>query len=70
MLNAFLESPRSFVRVGDILEYLEAEMDDRFLFHMQILEDQHFVERLDRAQGLGYEVQMGGEFEWRSYPCD
>lgn len=67
VLNAFIDSPRSFVWVADIME-TGIDLDDRFLFHMQILEDQGFVECLDRKSELGYEILLGGEFEWKSRP--
>ena len=68
VLNAFLDGERSFVWPQDILDAVGSDMDDRFLFHMQILEDQRFVECLDRTRGLGYEIHLGGQFEWRSHP--
>ena len=44
------------------------EIDDKFLFHIQILEDQHFVECLDKKSEIGYEISLGGQFEWKSRP--
>ncbi len=67
ILNAFIDSPRSFVWVADIME-TGIDLDDRFLFHMQILEDQGFVECLDKKSELGYEITLGGNFEWKSRP--
>jgi hypothetical protein len=67
ILNAFIESPRSFVWVADIVEK-GIEIDDKFLFHIQILEDQHFVECLDKKSEIGYEISLGGQFEWKSRP--
>lgn len=67
ILNTFLESPRSFVWVADIMDKGIA-MDDKFLFHMQILEDQHFIECLDKTSQLGYEITLGGAFKWQSRP--
>ena len=67
VLNAFIDSPRSFVWVADIME-TGIDLDDRFLFHMQILEDQGFVECLDKKSELGYEITLGGDFEWKSRP--
>jgi hypothetical protein len=67
LLNGFLASDRSFVWVGDLL-HDGVELDDRFLFHMQILEDQRFIECLDRRLDLGYEIGLGGEFTWQSRP--
>lgn len=67
LLNGFLVSERSFVWPGDLL-HDGVELDDKFLFHMQILEDQRFVECLDRRLDLGYEITLGGEFTWHSRP--
>ena len=67
LLNGFLVSERSFVWPGDLL-HDGVELDDKFLFHMQILEDQRFVECLDRRLDLGYEITLGGEFIWHSRP--
>ncbi len=43
-------------------------MDDKFLFHIQILEDQGFVEPLDKKSDLGYEILLGGQYRWNSRP--
>ena len=67
ILNAFIDSSRSFVWVADIMEK-GIEIDDKFLFHMQILEDQRFIECLDKKSDLGYEIRLGGNFEWQSRP--
>ncbi len=67
VLNTFIESDRAFIWVGDITAH-GFEMDDKFLFHMQILEDQEFIECLDKMSDLGYEITLGGEFRWHSRP--
>ena len=67
ILNTFVESPRSFIWVADIIEK-GIEIDDKFLFHFQILEDQHFIECLDKRSDIGYEITLGGDFEWKSRP--
>lgn len=67
ILNTFIESTRSFIWVADIMEH-GIEMDDKFLFHMQILEDQQFIECLDKQSDLGYEIHLGGQFKWNSRP--
>ncbi len=67
ILNAFTDSPRSFVWVADI-EARGVGVDDKFLFHIQILEDQHFIECLDKKSELGYEITLGGDFTWHSRP--
>ena len=65
ILNSFIDSPRSFIWIADIMEH-GIEIDDKFLFHMQILEDQRFIECLDKKSDLGYEILLGGEFRWSS----
>jgi len=67
ILNTFIESPRSFIWVEDITNR-GIEADDKFLFHIQILEDQHFIECLDKRSDIGYEITLGGNFEWKSRP--
>ena len=67
ILNSFIDSPRSFIWIADIMEH-GIEIDDKFLFHMQILEDQRFIECLDKKSDLGYEILLGGEFRWSSRP--
>lgn len=67
ILNTFTESPRSFIWVEDLTNK-GMELDDKFLFHIQILEDQHFVECLDKRSDLGYEITLGGNYEWKSRP--
>ena len=67
ILNTFIESPKSFIWVADIVDK-GIEIDDKFLFHMQILEDQQFIECLDKSSPLGYEITLGGHFEWKSRP--
>lgn len=67
LLNTFLQSSRSFIWVEDIMKK-GIEMDDKFLFHIQILEDQGFIECLDKKSEIGYEITLGGKFEWKSRP--
>lgn len=67
ILNTFIESPRSFIWVADLMER-GIEMDDKFLFHIQILEDQDLIEALDKKSDLGYEITLGGEYRWQSRP--
>jgi hypothetical protein len=67
ILNTFTESTRSFIWIADICDK-GIEVDDKFLFHMQILEDQKFIECLDKMSDFGYEITLGGEFKWNSRP--
>ena len=39
-------------------------MDDKFLFHMQILEDQKFIAAYNEENFIGYNVTIGGNFQW------
>ena len=67
ILNAFVNSPRSFIWIDAIIER-GIEIDDKFLFHVQILEDQALIECLDKQSDPGYEILIGGEFRWSSRP--
>jgi hypothetical protein len=67
ILSTFLDSPDSFVELRHF-EKGEIEIDDKFLFHMQLLEDQSLVQALNRGEGLGYVIALGGNFEWMSKP--
>jgi len=67
ILNTFIASQRSFIWVAGIVDK-GIEVDDKFLFHMQILEDQQPIECLDKTSDLGYEITLGGSFEWKSRP--
>ena len=67
ILNTFIESPRSFIWLDDLINR-GIETDDKFLFHIQILEDQHLIECLDKKSDIGYEITLGGNFEWKSRP--
>ena len=67
ILNTFVESSRSFIWVEDLTKK-GIELDDKFLFHIQILEDQGFIECLDKHSDIGYEITLGGNFEWKSRP--
>ena len=67
MLNTFIDSPQAFIWVNAFIER-GMEMDDKFLFHIQILEDQRFIECLDKKSDLGYEITLGGEYRWQSRP--
>ncbi len=67
ILNAFVDSPRSFIWIDAIVER-GIEIDDKFLFHVQILEDQELIECLDKKSDLGYEITLGGDFRWSSRP--
>jgi hypothetical protein len=67
MLNTFVDSPRSFIWIADLADR-GLDMDDKFLFHIQILEDQSFIECLDKKSNIGYEITLGGEYRWESRP--
>ena len=67
LLTTFLESADSFSELRHF-QKRGIEVDQKFLFHMQLLEDQSFVEPLNKGEGLGYVVALGGNFEWISKP--
>ncbi len=67
LLNTFIDSSRSFIWISDFMDK-GIKIDDAFLFHIQILEDQRFIECLDKKSDIGYEITLGGDFEWSSRP--
>lgn len=42
-------------------------MKKKFIFHLQILEDQHFIEGQDKG-GLGYSITPYGKTSWSVIP--
>lgn len=67
ILNSFTESEKSFIWIQALVDK-GIDIDDKFLFHIQILEDQGFVECLDKRSDIGYEITLGGDFRWHSRP--
>lgn len=67
ILNSFTESEKSFIWIQALVDK-GIDIDDKFLFHIQILEDQGFVECLDKSSDIGYEITLGGDFRWHSRP--
>ena len=67
ILNSFTESKKSFIWIQALVDK-GINIDDKFLFHIQILEDQGFVECLDKSSDIGYEITLGGDFRWHSRP--
>ena len=65
LLNVFLDSEKHFADLSSFKEN-DIEIDDEFLFHMQILEDQNFIKAYNEENFLGYNVALGGNFEWFS----
>jgi len=64
MLNVFLESKKHYT---DLAEFSKAGfnvLDDAFLFHFKILEDQGFVESCVQNRRLGYQVSGDGQARW------
>lgn len=68
LLNTFVDSPKYFVELGDFESNGVAVDDEKFLFHMQVLEDQVLVECLNKDKGLGYSITMSGTSYWISKP--
>jgi len=64
-LNVFLDSSNHFVTISNF-KNANFDIDAKFLFHMQILEDQKFVQAYNENNDLGYHVSLGGNFEWVS----
>jgi hypothetical protein len=67
LLNTFHGSPRPFVELSDFRKN-DIDVDDKFLFHMQLLEDQELVECLSKEKKLGYVIAGGGTTQWVSRP--
>lgn len=69
ILNTFLYSEKPFVESSNF-QNAGIDIDDKFLFHMQILEDQDIIERFDKERdtGIGYAIAMSGIFQWMSTP--
>jgi len=64
LLEAFEAAPAPIV---NILELQAAGLDydnDQFVFHMDILDDQGFVERDDREPGFGLTRGLDGHMSW------
>lgn len=63
LLNAFLDSENHYAKISNF-KNAGLEIDDKFLFHMQILEDQGFVKGYSEENNLGYQVSLAGTFVW------
>lgn len=67
LLNTFVDSSKHFVELSDF-ESNGVAVDEKFLFHMQVLEDQSLVECLNKDKDLGYSITMSGTSYWASKP--
>lgn len=67
LLNTFIDSPRHFSELCDF-QTNGIEVDEKFLFHMQVLEDQSLIECLNKEKHLGYIITLSGNFQWMSKP--
>lgn len=65
LLNVFLDSDKHFVDISNFHK-VNIEINDIFLFHMKILEDQGFLKAYNEENFIGYNVSLGGTFEWVS----
>jgi len=63
LLNSFLDSENHYTDLSNIKES-GIDIDDKFVFHMQILEDQNFVEGYGENRTLTYSVTINGRFVW------
>lgn len=63
LLNVFLDSDEHFVDLSNF-KNAKINIDDTFLFHMQILEDQKFINAYNDENFIGYVVALSGKFEW------
>jgi len=67
MLEAFesAENPTTDIQELEIKGFECSE--DKFIFHLQILADQGFVQR-EQGEGLGYSKGAGGNISWSVVP--
>lgn len=68
ILNTFVESPRAFIWVADLIER-GIKVDDKFLFHIQILEGQKFIEPLDKKAILAMKYYWVGNIAGKTGCC-
>ncbi|MBI3774459.1 MAG: DUF2513 domain-containing protein [Gammaproteobacteria bacterium] len=67
LLNTFVDSSEHFVELSDFQSNCIA-VDEKFIFHMQMLEDQSLIECLNKDKDLGYSITMSGTSYWTSKP--
>ena len=66
MLNVFLESKNHYTELSEFKKSGFDLLDNKFLFHFKILEDQGFVESCVENRRLGYQVSDDGQARWDS----
>ena len=66
LLNVFLESSKYYTELSEFKKSGFDILDDAFLFHFKILEDQMFVESCVENRRLGYQVSGDGQARWES----
>ncbi len=66
LLNVFLESNKYYTELSEFNKSGFDILDDAFLFHFKILEDQMFVESCVENRRLGYQVSGDGQARWES----
>lgn len=68
LLTAFQESPRPSINVRELAEEDLAVGSNEFQFHMELLEDEGFIQREDRERGTGLALSAEGLYKWSVLP--
>jgi hypothetical protein len=68
MLQAFQGSARPTFYVSDFRDQGFDFHEDRFVFHIELLNDQEFVVRDDQRAGVGLQNNMDGSNSWSLVP--
>jgi len=67
LLVAFEESPCAYTDLEE-LQSKSWVIDEKFLFHMRLLEDQGLVEGARQDRDLGYSTTIDGQAHWSVAP--
>jgi len=68
VLIAFQNAPGPAMDIHQLREVGISHRDDKFLFHLQLLEDMHLIEPLSGRGGLGYTFGAAGDVVWSVIP--
>jgi DNA-binding IclR family transcriptional regulator len=68
LLTAFQESPRPSINVRELAEDDLDVGSNEFRFHMQLFEDEGFVQREDGEKGIGVVLSVDGLYKWSVLP--
>jgi hypothetical protein len=69
LLEAFETSEKPVIDLRDLQKLgFNYEADENFLFHMQFMNDNGFIEREDNSQGFGFDKAADGGVMWSILP--